>query len=244
MIAVDVCSSEPDLIALEPEFLSRTEPRQKGLQIILRAGVTRGIPVIIGRWRSWRKLPFEPAAEKSSEMLQENAASVFAKINSKIYKHMVEVARDPGRISSCGSSPNLRKRDLTESAHIVALLGCRADHPCLQAYVVLAGCAHNAAVFATFPAMHGFDLGLAVPTNCQALAAFLIWRTLVRVSGGRHFGTLMLVSSPKTLNKWERRTILLWFGHMDVMRSLVPPNDTRSRSPRGGYGRRGGSRHD
>lgn len=166
---------------------------------------------------------------------------------------MVEAARDPGRISSCGSSPNLRKRDLTESAHFVALLGCRAEHPCPPSICCSRGPRVQRRGLCHFPcdawlrSRTSGSYQLPCPGGILDLADTRFEQLderRVRVSGGRHFETLMLVGSPKTLNKRERRTILFWFGHVDVMRSLVPPNDTQSRSPRGGNGHRGGSRHD
>ncbi|MQX90532.1 acyclic terpene utilization AtuA family protein [Sinorhizobium meliloti] len=180
VIAVDAGSSDPGpcYLGAEVSLTDRTAVKRV-FQIILPAGVTRGIPVIIGSaGGAAASSHLNWAAEIVRDVARECGLSVrFATIDSEIDKQVVEAALDAGRISSCGSSPKLRKRDLTESAHIVGLLGVEPIIHALQlgAYVVLAGRAYDPEVFAAFPVMHGFDLGLALHLakvlECAAIAS-------------------------------------------------------------------------
>jgi hypothetical protein len=97
-------------------------------------------------------------------------------IDSELDKRVVEAAFTQARISSCGGAPALTERNIKESEHIVAQIGIEPIIRALKfdANVVLAGRAYDPSVFAAFPVMHGFDLGLSLHLGkileCAAIA--------------------------------------------------------------------------
>ncbi|UVK48719.1 hypothetical protein BPNPMPFG_007178 (plasmid) [Mesorhizobium sp. AR07] len=101
---------------------------KRDLQIILRAGIAREIPVIISsagganphlmRHRIADRLDRAKDAIASEDKLRLR----FATIDSELDREAIEAAFNQARISSCGGSPELTERDIKESEHIVAQL--------------------------------------------------------------------------------------------------------------------------
>ncbi|MFC3326117.1 acyclic terpene utilization AtuA family protein [Mesorhizobium cantuariense] len=151
---------------------------KRDLQIVLRAGISRGIPVIIGSAGGAGARPhLNWAADIIREIASEDEFSLrFATIDSELDQQTVKLALCEGRISSLGGSPALTEHDIRKSKHIVAQLGIEPIVRALKldANVVLAGRTYDPSVFAAFPVMHGFDLGLSLHLGklleCAAIA--------------------------------------------------------------------------
>ncbi|MCO5966749.1 acyclic terpene utilization AtuA family protein, partial [Sinorhizobium meliloti] len=180
VIAVDAGSSDPGpyYLGAGVSFTDRTAVK-RDLQFILRAGAAHRIPVVIGSAGGAGGTPhLDWTADIVREIAAEDALNLrLATIDSELDKRMVEVALKEGRITPCGGSPKLKKRDVKDSERIVAQLGIEPIVRALRldANVILAGRAYDPSVFAAFPAMHGFDLGLSLHLGkileCAAIAS-------------------------------------------------------------------------
>lgn len=179
LIAVDAGSSDPGpyYLGAGVSFTDRGAVK-RDLQIILRSANQRDIPVIIGSAGGAGAGPhLDWTAEIIREIASEEVLNLrLAIINSELDKETVRTAFKQGRISTCGGSPVLTERDIDESEHIVAQLGLEPIIRALKfdANVVLAGRAYDPSVFAAFPVLHGFDLGLSLHMGkileCAAIA--------------------------------------------------------------------------
>ncbi|RWJ60796.1 MAG: acyclic terpene utilization AtuA family protein [Mesorhizobium sp.] len=179
VIAVDAGSSDPGpyYLGAGVSFTDRSAVK-RDLQIILCAGVARGIPVIIGSaGGAGAKSHVAWVADIIREIASEQELRLrLALIDSEIDKKTVRTALNQQRISSCGGSPTLTEQDIEESGRIVAQLGIEPLIGALNsgADVVLAGRAYDPSVFAAFPVMRGFDFGLALHLGkileCAAIA--------------------------------------------------------------------------
>jgi hypothetical protein len=179
VIAVDAGSSDPGpyYLGAGVSFTDRAAVK-RDLRIILVAGVTRAIPIIIGSAGGAGARPhLEWAAEIIREIASEEDLSLrLAMIDSELDKETVKSAFGGARISSCGGSPALTEPDIRNSEHIVAQLGIEPIVRALKlgANVILAGRAYDPSVFAAFPVMHGFDVGLSLHLGkileCAAIA--------------------------------------------------------------------------
>ncbi|KNY13253.1 3-methylaspartate ammonia-lyase [Shinella sp. SUS2] len=180
VIAVDAGSSDPGpyYLGAGVSFTDRAAVK-RDLKIILRAGNALGIPVIIGSAGGAGAKPhLDWTAEIIREIASEDALALrFAMIDSEVEKGVVEAALNEGRIASCGGSPKLALQDIRQCSHIVAQAGIEPilRSLTLGANVILAGRAYDPSVFGAFPAMHGFDLGLALHMGkileCAAIAS-------------------------------------------------------------------------
>lgn len=179
VIAIDAGSSDPGpyYLGAGVSFTDRDSVK-RDLQIILREGIPRGIPVIIG---SAGGAGARPHLSWAADIIRETAAEEtlrlrLATIDSEIDKRTVEIALREARIVSCGGSPLLKRRDIKQSERIVAQLGVEPIIRALRlgANLVLAGRAYDPSVFAAFPVMHKFDAGLALHLGkileCAAIA--------------------------------------------------------------------------
>ncbi|WP_028734418.1 acyclic terpene utilization AtuA family protein [Rhizobium leguminosarum] len=180
VIAVDAGSSDPGpyYLGAGVSFTDRTAVK-RDLEIILRAGITQGVPVIIGSaGGAGAKAHLDWTADIVREIAAEDALGLrFAMIDSEVDKQVVELAFGEGKITCCGGSPQLAIRDIRDSRRIVAQAGMEPIIRSLKlgANVILAGRAYDPSIFAAFPAMHGFDLGLALHMGkileCAAIAS-------------------------------------------------------------------------
>ncbi|EPR21262.1 hypothetical protein L905_07130 [Agrobacterium sp. TS43] len=179
VVAVDAGSSDPGpyYLGAGVSFTDRSAVK-RDLQIILRAAIARGIPTIIGSAGGAGARPhLDWTADIIREIANEDGLSLrFATIDSEIEKEDVAAALKEARISSCGGSPELLEDDIRSCTHIVAQLGLEPIVRALRmnANVILAGRAYDPTVFAAFPVMHGFDLGLSLHLGkileCAAIA--------------------------------------------------------------------------
>lgn len=180
VIAVDAGSSDPGpyYLGAGVSFTERGAVK-RDLELILAAGIARQIPVIVGSAGGAGARPhLSWTADIVREIASEQKLSLrLATIDSEIDKRAVEAALSEARISECGGSRPLRKRDVRRSERIVAQLGIEPIIRALRlgANVVLAGRAYDPSVFAAFPVMNGFDAGLALHLGkileCAAIAA-------------------------------------------------------------------------
>ncbi len=180
VIAVDAGSTDPG-----PYYLgagvSFTDRRAvaRDLSLILRAGRTLKIPVLIGTaggsgadpHLQWNLAIIREIAE------QEGLSFRLAVIHSEISRQAVLDALAAGQISELQPGLPLTREDITASTHIVGQMGVEPFIKALAAgaEVVLAGRAYDPAMFAVLPLRRGFPPGLALHLGkileCAAIAA-------------------------------------------------------------------------
>lgn len=180
LIAVDAGSTDPGpyYLGAGKSFTDRAFVK-RDLGYMIREGVKRGIPVVIGTaggsgadvHLEWcRQIILEISAE-------EKLSFKMAVIPSDITKATVKKALKEGRIAPLECVHPLTEQLVDETTYIVAQIGIEPICEALESMcdVVLTGRCYDPAVFAALPIMNGFDAGLALHLGkileCAAIAA-------------------------------------------------------------------------
>lgn len=180
LIATDGGSTDPGpyYLGAGKSFTDR-EFVKRDLAYMIKAGVGRGIPVVVGTaggsgaaaHLEWcRQIVLEIARD-------ENLSFKLGVIPADIDKAAVKKALAQGRVKPLPFVPELTPELIDETTAIVGQMGVE---PLIAALgqgcqVVLAGRCYDPAVFAALPVMKGFDRGLALHMGkileCAAIAA-------------------------------------------------------------------------
>ena len=180
LIAVDAGSTAPGpyYLGSGKPFTNRTGVK-RDLRYILKEGIPRGIPVVIGTAGGsgakshvdWcRNIIRETASE---EGLRFTLSVIYADIDKKIVAEKLS----EGTITPLQGAPQVSPDELKKIPNIVAQMGIEPIQEALErgAQVVLCGRAYDPAVFAALPIQMGYDPGLAIHMGkileCAAIAA-------------------------------------------------------------------------
>lgn len=180
LIAVDGGSTDPGpyYLGSGKSFTDRSGVK-RDLRLMLAAGVSLGIPVVIGTAGGSGAAPhLEWCRQIVLEIAREERLSFkLAVIPTDVAQHVVLEALEAGRILPLDFVPPLTREAVQDSPHIVAQIGVEPFIEALRlgAQVVLAGRAYDPACFAALPILRGFDAGLAMHCGkileCAAIAA-------------------------------------------------------------------------
>jgi len=180
LIAVDAGSTDPGpyYLGAGKSFTNRAGVK-RDLRLMLREGVKRGIPVVIGSAGGSGARPHVDWCEEiireiaREEKLHFKMGIVYADVDKK----RVRAHLRKKEIKPLACVPPLTAADLDESVNLVAQMGIEPIERALEAgcQVVLAGRCYDPAVFAALPIMLGFDKALALHMGkileCAAIAA-------------------------------------------------------------------------
>ena len=180
LIAVDAGSTDPGpyYLGAGVSFTDR-DAVKRDLEIMIKAGVERGIPVSIGSaGGSGAKPHLDWNREIIEEIARENDLHFkLAVIHAELPKEMIKQELSAGRISALDPAPELTVEAVDSTTHIVAQMGVQ---PFIAAYkegaqVILAGRAYDPAVFSAPAVAEGYDMGLATHLGkileCAAICA-------------------------------------------------------------------------
>ena len=180
LIAVDGGSSDPGPYYLGSgrSFTSRAGVK-RDLDVILRAGISERVPVIIGTAGGSGAMEH---VEWTCEIVREIACGRGLKFKMAIVWADVpsqEVLRayDSGRVSSVEGGPSLVREQVTRSTRLVAQMGVEPVLVAMEGTpdVILCGRAYDPVAFAAPAIRAGFDPGLALHMGkileCAAIAA-------------------------------------------------------------------------
>lgn len=180
LIAVDAGSVDPGpyYLGSGKSFTNRTGVK-RDLRLMLKAGVERKIPVVIGTaGGSGADIHLEWCREIIEELAKEEKLSFkMALIHAEIDRDTVRRAVEAGRTSPLGGLPELDAERIDTATRIVGQMGIEPFVTALEngAEVILAGRAYDPAVFAALPVMRGYDPALAIHLGkileCAAIAA-------------------------------------------------------------------------
>jgi hypothetical protein len=180
LIACDAGSTDPGphYLGSGKSFTDRAFVK-RDLTFMLVEGVRRGIPVVVGSAGGAGAAPHVAWCRQIvEEIAREHGLSfTMGVIHSDIDKPAVATALAADRITALPFVPPLTLRDIDESTHIVAQIGCEPLIAALRAgcNVVLAGRCYDPANFAALPVLKGYPLGLSLHMGkileCGAIAA-------------------------------------------------------------------------
>lgn len=180
LIAVDAGSTDPGpyYLGAGVSFTNRFGVK-RDLEIMIKAGVAKKIPVVIGSAGGAGAKPhLDWCCEIIKEIAQEHNLSFrFGVIPADIDKEDVIKAIDNGQITALENVPELTKQTVEESTSVVAQMGVEPIITAHQAGcdVILCGRAYDPAVFAALPILKGFDKALALHMGkileCAAIAS-------------------------------------------------------------------------
>lgn len=180
LIAVDAGSTDPGpyYLGAGKSFTNRAGVK-RDLRLMLREGVRRGIPVVIGSAGGSGARPHVDWCEEiireiaREEKLHFKMAIVYADVDKKrIRAHLRKK-----EIKPLACVPPLTAEALDASVNLVAQMGIEPIQRALEAgcQVVLAGRCYDPAVFAALPIRLGYDKALALHMGkileCAAIAA-------------------------------------------------------------------------
>ncbi|MDD2234314.1 MAG: acyclic terpene utilization AtuA family protein [Desulfitobacteriaceae bacterium] len=167
VLAVDAGSTDPG-----PYYLgagvSFTDRRavKRDLALILKAGCSRKIPVIVGTaGGSGADIHLEWCLEIVREIaLEEGLRFKLAVIRAEIKKPLLREKLAAGKIVPLSPGGQLDSESLEAATRVVGQMGIEPFITALQggAEVIIAGRAYDPAVFAAYPIWQGFDPGLSL----------------------------------------------------------------------------------
>ena len=180
LIAVDAGSTDPGpyYLGAGVSFTDRGAVK-RDLEIMLKAGVERGIPVCIG---SAGGSGGAPHVDWNREIIEEIAREndlhfTLAIINAELPKEMIKSELAAGRVIPLEPAPELTAETIDETTRIVAQMGVQPFIAARKggADVILAGRAYDPAVFSALAVADGYDMGLATHLGkileCAAICA-------------------------------------------------------------------------
>ncbi|MCL2228088.1 MAG: DUF1446 domain-containing protein [Oscillospiraceae bacterium] len=180
LIAVDAGSTDPGpyYLGAGVSFTDR-EAVKRDLEIMIKAGVGRKIPVCIGSaGGSGGKPHLDWNREIIEEIARENGLHFkLAVINAELPKDLVKNALAEGKVAPLDGTEPLTHEIIDETTRIVAQMGVE---PFIEAHkggaqVILAGRAYDPAVFSALAVEQGYDKGLATHLGkileCAAICA-------------------------------------------------------------------------
>jgi len=180
LIAVDAGSTDPGPFYLGAgvSFTDR-DAVKRDLEIMIKAGVERGIPVCIGTAGGSGGEPhLEWNRKIIEEIAQENDLQFkLAVIHAELSKDMIKQELKAGRVTPLDPAPALTDEVIDNTTRIVAQMGVQ---PFIEAFkggaqVLLAGRAYDPAVFSALAVSLGYDMGLATHLGkileCAAICA-------------------------------------------------------------------------
>jgi len=166
LIACDGGSMDPGpyYLGAGVPFVSR-RAMKRDLALLLEAGVSRGIPVIVGSAGGGGGEPHLAFTRALAEEIAAERGLAFrmALIHAEPPREVLREAVAAGRVRPLGPIDDLDAHTVDAAARIVAMMGVEPLQAALAqgAQVVLAGRASDAALFAALPLMRGHDPGLA-----------------------------------------------------------------------------------
>ena len=180
LIAVDAGSTDPGpyYLGAGVSFTDR-DAVKRDLEIMIRAGIEKGIPVCIGTAGGSGG---EPHLEWNKEIIEEiarenNLHFKLAVIHAELSKDLIKQELAAGRVIPLDPAPELTDEAINNTTRIVAQMGIQ---PFIEAHkngaqVILAGRAYDPAVFAALAVSDGYDMGLATHLGkileCAAICA-------------------------------------------------------------------------
>lgn len=180
LIAVDAGSTDagPHKLGAGVAIVSR-QATKKDLELMLRAGFERKIPVIIGSaGGSGAKPHVDWTMNIIREIVKEqNFHFKTAIIHADIDKDIIRARMKTGDVNPLGPVPELTEEALEASNGVVGQFGHEPIVKALQegAQLIVCGRVYDPTVFAALPIMKGFDPGLAYHMGkiieCGALCA-------------------------------------------------------------------------
>tara|TARA_R110001599_G_scaffold353459_1_gene592385 strand:+ start:83316 stop:84668 length:1353 start_codon:yes stop_codon:yes gene_type:complete len=180
LIAVDAGSADPGpyYLGAGKSFTDRAAVR-RDLSLLLRASVSRGIPLVIG---SAGGAGAQPHLQWTVDIVKELAGELALSFRLGIVA--ADVAREvllqglqQDRVEALTGAGPLTADTLYQTGAMVAQMGVEPIQQALNAGcdVVVAGRAYDPAVFAALPILRGYDAGLALHLGkileCAAIAA-------------------------------------------------------------------------
>lgn len=180
VLAVDAGSTDPGpyYLGAGVSFTDR-EAVKRDLRLMLRAGCSRGIPVIVGSAGgagaaphvAWTRAIVEEIARE--ERLHFRLAVIHADVSPR---QLLDALR-AGTLAALPPGPAPQRAAIEASTHIVGQMGVEPFLRALEggAHVILAGRAYDPAVFAAVAMQRGYDAALALHLGkileCAAIAA-------------------------------------------------------------------------
>lgn len=166
LIAVDAGSTDPGpyYLGAGVSFTNR-EAVKRDLEIMLKAGVPAGIPVVVGTAGGSGADPHLAWCEEIiREIARENNLHFkMALIHAEFEKGAVQEALAAGRVHPLEPAPELTAAEIEKTTYIVGQMGIE---PFIKAFenkadVILAGRTYDPAVFSALAVKQGYDQGLA-----------------------------------------------------------------------------------
>jgi len=180
LIAVDGGSTDPGpyYLGAGVSFTDRGAVK-RDLEIMIRAGVERKIPVVVGTaGGSGADSHLHWCREIVEEIAQENNLPLkLALIRSQLDKAFLQGALAAGDITPLEPAPPLTRESLAATTNIVAQMGVEPFIKALEQApdVILAGRAYDPVCFAALPIKQGYDPALSLHLGkileCAAIAA-------------------------------------------------------------------------
>lgn len=137
---------------------------KRDLKLLLTAAIRNELPLIIGSaatsGKNWGVDWYYDLVKEIAE--EENLKFKTALIYAEIDKSYITEKLKEGKITSLGSAPALLEKEVTDSLHIVGMMGVEPYVQALRtgAQVIIAGRSSDTSIYAAIPLMRGFAKGL------------------------------------------------------------------------------------